>query len=169
MDDTARLGWERQAQLMDYLLNHSPDAIIGVDEENRVRVFNQRAEETFGYSFRDLEGQPLSRILPNFPLTAGRTLPTEDAWHNGGENSGAQGMWAFGQRKDGTRVTVEVCPSCLQAENDSLLVLQTRATTDSQKAWRRLERIVDGLRNIPEIVWIADSKGMDHFRETEIP
>ena len=40
------------------------DAIITVDEDQRVVLFNRAAEVMFGYSTRESIGQPLDRFLP---------------------------------------------------------------------------------------------------------
>jgi PAS domain S-box-containing protein len=46
------------------IIESAMDAIITVDEEQRVQLFNHAAEQMFGCSTREAIGQPLARFLP---------------------------------------------------------------------------------------------------------
>ncbi|MGK2914728.1 MAG: sensor histidine kinase [Porticoccaceae bacterium] len=46
------------------IIDLSADAIISVDEGQRVLIFNQGAAHIFGYSTTEMLGQPLDRLLP---------------------------------------------------------------------------------------------------------
>jgi PAS domain S-box-containing protein len=46
------------------LLNIIPEAVLAVDKQQRIRYFNKRSEETFGYGADEVLGQPLSMLLP---------------------------------------------------------------------------------------------------------
>jgi PAS domain S-box-containing protein len=48
----------------DSLLEQSPDAVIFVDREGVVRVWNLRAEAVFGFSADEVLGQGLDTIIP---------------------------------------------------------------------------------------------------------
>jgi PAS domain S-box-containing protein len=48
----------------DSLLEQSPDAVIVVDREGVVRVWNLRAEAVFGFSADEVLGQGLDTIIP---------------------------------------------------------------------------------------------------------
>ena len=52
-----------QLQLM-ALLNLTVDAIILIDEQHLITLFNAGAERIFGYRSADSLGQPLDRLLP---------------------------------------------------------------------------------------------------------
>ncbi|TKB68482.1 MAG: PAS domain S-box protein [Nitrospira sp.] len=49
---------------LESIIESAMDAIITVDEDQRVRLFNRAAEEMFGCSVREATGQPLDRFLP---------------------------------------------------------------------------------------------------------
>jgi diguanylate cyclase (GGDEF)-like protein/PAS domain S-box-containing protein len=46
------------------LFASTTDAVISVDQELRIVVFNPMAERMFGYSFAEVRGQPLDMLLP---------------------------------------------------------------------------------------------------------
>ncbi len=52
-----------QAQLS-AMIEAAMDAIITVDSDQRILLFNPAAQEMFGYSAQEMAGQPLERLLP---------------------------------------------------------------------------------------------------------
>lgn len=47
------------------ILSIAPDAVVAVDAEQRIVVFNRSAERTFGYEQSQVLGEPLSILLPD--------------------------------------------------------------------------------------------------------
>lgn len=46
------------------VLEIAPDAIVAMDSDRRIRLFNQAAELIFGYRAREVEGEPLEILIP---------------------------------------------------------------------------------------------------------
>lgn len=46
------------------VLAHSPDAVVSIDENHNISVFNRSAEELFGYAASEVVGKPLALLLP---------------------------------------------------------------------------------------------------------
>jgi PAS domain S-box-containing protein len=51
-------------QRLHNLIESAMDAIVTVDEEQHISIFNLAAEEMFGYSAEELQGQPLDILIP---------------------------------------------------------------------------------------------------------
>ncbi|MBE0600598.1 MAG: DUF1688 family protein, partial [Firmicutes bacterium] len=46
------------------IIESAMDAIIAVDEEQRIALFNDAAEQMFGYNAQDIIGKPLDQLIP---------------------------------------------------------------------------------------------------------
>ena len=61
---------EQQPELNAGILALVADSVICTDEEGRILVFNQAAEQAFGYSASEVLGQPVELLLPLTDRTA---------------------------------------------------------------------------------------------------
>ena len=89
------------------IVNLAADAIISVDEEQRILIFNYGAEQIFGYTAAEMLGQALDRLLPERYAEAHRghirqfgTAP-QTARHMSKRSD------VFGRRKDGSEFFAE--------------------------------------------------------------
>ena len=72
--DTIRAPMERLQQAharlqtysdqLDELLSNAPDGILGIDQNGRIRFVNPSLQRMFGYSERELLGEPVEILLP---------------------------------------------------------------------------------------------------------
>jgi two-component system CheB/CheR fusion protein len=102
-DVTERRRAERDNARLAALVESSPDAIMGIDEEGRIQAWNPAAESLFGYTASEAIGRPVSVLSPaeraTEPMTlarrvlAGESLPPFDT---------------FRLRKDGQRLEVSL-------------------------------------------------------------
>jgi PAS domain S-box-containing protein len=89
------------------LLDIATDAIIMVDGDQHILVFNQGAEQIFGYHLEEVLGQPLDLLLPSHLDERHRehirtfAAGSEQARHMGERRE------VFGRRKDGTQFPAE--------------------------------------------------------------
>ena len=111
------------------------DAIIGIDDTQRIHLFNREAERTFGYAAEEVIGEPLSILLPERFTKAhgfqvrmfgeGAPLP---AGHGGGRRE------VFGRRKDGSEFPAEISLSLLVEEGHTTYTAILRDITERRKA-----------------------------------
>jgi PAS domain S-box-containing protein len=88
------------------LVAESRDAIIFVDQDGLIRLWNSGAEAMFGYRAADMEGQSLDRIIPD-PLRARHNEGFRRVMATGETRYAADLLAVPGLRKDGARISLE--------------------------------------------------------------
>ena len=115
MDQAAFRDW-----LCRRLVEESRDAIIFVDKDGLIRLWNAGAEAMFGYRAGEMEGRSLDRIIP----------PALRARHNEGfrrvmatgESRYAADLLAVpGLRKDGVRISLEFTITLIKDDRGEVL------------------------------------------------
>ncbi|MDP6787083.1 MAG: PAS domain S-box protein [Rhodospirillales bacterium] len=92
-------------------------AIISVDGEGRITLFNQGAERLFGWSAGEMAGGAVDALFPGgLPGTA---TPERDGFQN-----------IVGRRKDGTEFAAEAAVSRLKSDGGPALTAVVRETRD---------------------------------------
>jgi PAS domain S-box-containing protein len=134
------------------------DAIITIDDEQRIVLFNRMAEAAFGWRADEVLGQPLGRLLPErFQRVHDRHVA--DFARTGAT---ARAMGRPGQlvalRRDGTEFPIEATVSQAVVAGKRLLTVilrdtseRVRAERDMQAATERLARYTKRLEALQEI------------------
>ncbi|MEO5657328.1 MAG: EAL domain-containing protein [Nitrospiria bacterium] len=121
------------------LLNIAADAIISVDQDQRIVLFNRGAEQTFGYRAEEVIGRPLSLLLPrDLESVHGehirRFAAESDTARQMGERRGVSG-----RRKDGAVFPAEVSISRIVHEGSTLFTAILRDVTERRRAEQAME------------------------------
>ena len=120
------------------ILDGASDAIISIDEKQRITLFNQQAERVFGYQAREVLGQPLTRLLPaQFQENHGghvEKFVAEDAT----QRRMGQVLELSGRRKNGEEFPVEVTISKLPLKGMQVLTAIVRDITERKQAEQTL-------------------------------
>ncbi len=112
------------------LLESAPDAIVIVNQSGDIVLVNAQTENVFGYSRKELLGQPLELLLPQRlgkkhpPYREGRPIEA--------------GADLKGIRKDGTEFPVEVSLSPLETEEGILISRAIRDITEQRRLQQQL-------------------------------
>lgn len=107
------------------LINASHDAIIGLDEDQKIVIFNRAAEMMFGYSANEACRQSIDVLLPGIALPADGNVAAPQP---GSSRSGGV-LETLGRRSDGSMFAVELALSLEADEDNHIQVLGVRDIT----------------------------------------
>ncbi len=136
----------RSEQRLASILDNAQDAIISLDREQRITLFNHGAEAVFGYESHEVLGKPLDLLIPErFRRSHKDHIANFSAGEAAARRMGERGE-IFGRRKDGAEFPAEA--SILKAsgsEGDSFTTILRDVTQRKadETALRRHEELLD--------------------------
>lgn len=130
MEQALHASEDRLAGVIDV----APDAIISIDGTQRIRLFNQGAEETFGYTAKEVLGRPLDLLLPPHLTEVHRRHVTEF----GRSPDTARRMYKrrdiSGRRKNRTLFPAEASISKIESSGATFFTVILRDISERKKA-----------------------------------
>jgi hypothetical protein len=133
-DKQAQAALETKEARFSSIINSAMDAIISVDEEQCIVLFNPAAEQMFGYQAADLVGQSLERLIPvRFRDAHIGHIHKFGATGNTSRAMGALGT-VSGVRRSGEEFPVEASISQVAADGKKLYTVILRDITARKKA-----------------------------------
>jgi len=121
--DTSEVTSQANEDLLAAIIGSAMDAIIAVDGDHHITLFNGAAERMFHYPSSDTLGQPLTHFVPLLPE----------------QNLMAGGLWQ-GRRRDGAMFPIQASVSPMKAGESHGLALILRDVTQQQAHEAELER-----------------------------
>ncbi len=116
------------------ILDIAADAIISIDEDQRIILFNQGAERIFGYTAEEALGQPLDMLLP----MGARPMHRHHIGQFGRSEVGARQMGErgaiAGRRKDGTVFPAEASISRMRLRGRTTFTAILRDVSEARRA-----------------------------------
>nr|MDJ0845301.1 PAS domain S-box protein [Crocosphaera sp.] len=122
------------------ILDNANEAIISIDEKQKITLFNHAAEEIFGYTSEDVLDQPFNRLIPSrftddhYQHIIHFQNTPETARQMGGRRP------VFGQRKDGTEFLAEVSISKIKLRGKTIFTAIIRDITERKQAEEALKK-----------------------------
>jgi PAS domain S-box-containing protein len=136
--------WENHAAL-DRIIASAMDAIITVDSDQRIILFNTAAEEMFRYSATEAIGQPLDRFIPE----RFRTVHREHIRIFGQTGITTRRMGALraisGLRADGEEFPIEASISQIKTARQKFYTVILRDITERQRAEEEIHKLNEEL------------------------
>ncbi len=151
LDVTARKNAEAALRIAEAkssrILSMSADAIISIDTDRRITMFNEAAERTFGYSKAEAMGGPVDMLIPErLRADHRRYIEQFAAGPEITQPMAPEGVPISGRRKNGEEFPVEAAISKLTVEGTTIMNLDLRDITSQKRlAWEQRFRAEIGL------------------------
>ncbi|RMH04761.1 MAG: PAS domain S-box protein [Nitrospirae bacterium] len=139
------------------IIHSAMDAIITIDEDQRVVLFNTAAEQMFGYSRDEALGQPLDQFLPDrFRQVHREHVRMFGETHITNRRMGRLGEIS-GLRKNGQEFPIEAAISQVTVEGKKLFTVVLRDITERKRAEQELAEnrrfLATLIGNLPGMVY----------------
>ena len=145
----------------------APDAVISIDGQQNITIFNSMAEEIFGYAAAEIIGQPLTMLMPE----TSRSLHPQEVDKFLTEEASARSMdqrrEIFGRRKDGTIFPAEAGISKLELDGQIIFTTFFRDITERVKMEQAIRESESQFRSLfedsPISLWEEDYSGAKQY------
>lgn len=128
------------------ILDAASDAIVSMDESQRIIIFNKEAESVFGYKADEVMGKPLDILLPErFRSHHGEHVRIF-ALENVTRRRLNERMEALGRRKNGEEFPAEIAISKFSRDGKFIFTAILRDITERRKTETDLKRYAEELK-----------------------
>jgi PAS domain S-box-containing protein len=125
------------------LLDSSPDPMLVVGPDGRIRHVSRLLETLFGYSEKELAGQPVELLVPEH-LRARHVADRESYSVAPHPRPMGVGLELMARHKDGTEIPVEISLGPVRLAGEALVCCGLRDLSERRRADRLLRAIVEG-------------------------
>ena len=129
---------ENQQKLAD-IMDNADEAIITIDERQKIQLFNQGAEKIFGYRATEIMGKPLDILLPEV-FRQIHHQHISNFGHSGEQSRkmAERNSNVFGRHKDGREFPAEASIAKLQTKSGMLFTVMLKDVSEQQKTLKKL-------------------------------
>ena len=113
-------------ELFRHIVQTVADAIISIDERQRVVLFNEQAQITFGYPADEVLGKPLELLLPESFREAHQAHVAAFGGQGITRRRMGEASYLLGRKKNGDNFPIEVTISKLECDGQKLLTAVVR-------------------------------------------
>jgi len=144
---------------LESIIGSAHDAIVSVNAQGQIIMFNKGAKINFGYDANEVLGEPVTRLMPE--RFASKHAEHMQEFMRSKETSRRKNRRSeiVGQRKDGSEFPAEASISKLDTKDGLVLTIILRDTTERRQAEQTQERLLAILEKSTDIVGTADPDG----------
>ena len=124
-----------------HIVSTAMDAIVVLDAQRHIEVFNAAAERMFGRSAADVIGRPVEQVVADEQLDRALTIASKE----GADSSKSELSSLSGYRSTGEKFPLEVSVSCLDVAGDRSYAIIARDVTDRVRAQEALRTQAESL------------------------
>jgi PAS domain S-box-containing protein len=124
------------------ILEIADDAIISINTNQHINLFNQGAEKLFGYTAQEVMGKPLGILLPQRSVEAHKKHVTNFGHVSGQARRMGERGTIFGVRKDGSEFPAEASISRLDLGDEIIFTVILRDITERQNISRMKDEFI---------------------------
>ena len=154
------------ASLLAGVLESAMDAIITVNAQQEIILFNQSAEKMFGWSRQDVLQQPLERLIPG---RFGQNHAVQlNAFGAMGKTSGRMGCLntvTCGLRANGEEFPAEISISQVDTPKGKLYTAIVRDITELHASQAHLKLLEASISHLNDVVIITEAESVDGLGE----
>ena len=122
------------------ILDNADEAIITIDEQQNIRLFNQGAEEIFGYQAQEIIGKPLDVLLPEvFRLVHRQHVNNFGRLKEQSRKIAKRNSSIYGRHKDGHEFSAEASVAKLQTKSGMLFTVMLKDISERQQTLEKLQ------------------------------
>lgn len=122
------------------ILDNADEAIISIDEQQKIQLFNQGAEKIFGYSAGEIMGKPLDILLPEvFRQIHRQHIQNFATSREISRNMTERGSNVYGRRKYGEQFPAEASISKLRSRDGLIFTVMLKDITEQRLAAEKLQ------------------------------
>ena len=122
------------------ILDNADEAIITIDEQQKIQLFNQGAEKIFGYRAKEIIGQPIDILLPEvFRHVHRRYVNNFGRSKEHSRKMSQRNSNVFGLRKDGHEFSAEASVAKLRTKSGLLFTVMLKDISERQKTLEKLQ------------------------------
>ncbi|MBE9048403.1 PAS domain S-box protein [Pleurocapsales cyanobacterium LEGE 10410] len=126
-------------QKLEGILDHADEAIISINQQQQIQIFNQSAEKIFGYQSQEIMGKPLEILIPE----ALRQIHRQHVKNFGQSDRQSRDMAErnsnlYGRRKNGETFPIEASVAKLQTKEGQIFTVMLKDVTERRQTQEKL-------------------------------
>ncbi|MBH1957747.1 MAG: PAS domain S-box protein [Burkholderiales bacterium] len=147
------------ALLLASVLESVMDAVITVNQQQKIVLFNRAAEKMFGWPRQEVMQQPLEKLIPaRFRPGHGRRLEQFGVTGATARGMAKSGVMIYGLRANGQEFPIDVSISQVDTPEGKLFTAMVWDITGQQAARAQLKLLETGVSHLNDMVLITEAE-----------